>query len=67
MERKENETHSAFICELLNPKGRHFKGNTFLRLFLSVIENDTIDLDSARVKTEHYIGKKDIENKLIIC
>lgn len=63
MERKENETHSAFICELLNPKGRHFKGNTFLRLFLSVIENDTIDLDSARVKTEHYIGKKDIENK----
>jgi hypothetical protein len=63
MERKENETHSAFICELLNPKGAHFKGSTFLRLFLSVLENDTIEIDSAKVKTEHYIGKKDIEKK----
>jgi hypothetical protein len=63
MERKENETHSAFISELLNPKGTHFKGSTFLRLFLSILENDTIDLDSAKVKTEHYIGKKDIEKK----
>lgn len=63
MERKENETHSAFISELLNPNGTHLKGNAFLRLFLSVLENDTIDIDSAKVKTEHYIGKKDIEKK----
>jgi hypothetical protein len=63
MERKENETHSAFICELLNPKGTHLKGNAFLKIFLSVAENDTIDLVSAKVKTEHYIGKKDIEKK----
>lgn len=58
MERKENETHSAFLCELLNPKGSHLKGNLFLKLFLSTIENETIDADTAHVKTEHAIGHK---------
>lgn len=34
MERKEVETHSAFIYELLNPKGTHNKSDFFLKLFI---------------------------------
>ena len=34
MESKENDTHSNFIGELLNPQGSHFKGSIFLKLFL---------------------------------
>tara|TARA_R110002072_G_scaffold7503_2_gene40607 strand:- start:362128 stop:363405 length:1278 start_codon:yes stop_codon:yes gene_type:complete len=33
----ENSTHSAFIAELLNPRGSHHKGSQFLRLFLSKV------------------------------
>lgn len=63
MESKENETHSAFLAELLNPDGSHLKGNTFLRLFLQTIDNKTIDPQSAKVKVEHYIGPVDLINK----
>lgn len=56
METKENETHSAFLCELLNPEGSHLKGNLFLKLFLKTIGNETIDIKTAKVKTEHAIG-----------
>lgn len=79
MESKENATHSAFLGELLNPKGSHSKGGVFLKLFLETIsyiepngkneqEKETLDkprlvLDKAKVKLEHYVGVKDIENK----
>lgn len=63
MEKKENATHSAFLCELLNPVGTHLKGRTFLRIFLDVLRIETIDLDSANSKTEHYIGKVDYEKE----
>lgn len=57
MESKENETHSAFLAELLKPNGSHLKGNTFLKLFLSQIGNKTINPETANVDTEISIGK----------
>lgn len=63
MERAENKTHSAFLYELLNPDGSHLKGRLFLELFLNCVENKSIDLPSAKVKTEHYIGVRDDINK----
>ncbi len=63
METKENATHSAFLGELLNPEGSHNMGTIFLKLFLETLDLDHIDLDSARVKLEHYIGKIDYDEK----
>lgn len=37
MERKEVETHSAFLAELLNPNGNHGLGNKFLTTFIDTI------------------------------
>lgn len=59
METKENATHSAFLGELLNPEGSHNMGTIFLKLFLETIDLEHIDLDSAQVKLEHYIGERD--------
>lgn len=59
METKENNTHSAFIGELLNPRGSHLKGSEFLELFLKIIGNKSIDIQSAKVLLEKSIGKKD--------
>lgn len=59
MEHKENGTHSAFLGELLNPKGSHSKGNLFLQLFLQNINNNTIDINKASVVLEKYIGRRD--------
>lgn len=59
MERSENATHSAFISELLKPDGSHLKGDVFLRLFLKIIGNESLDVESARVITEYHIGKVD--------
>jgi len=63
MERSENSTHSAFISELLKPDGSHLKGDLFLRLFLKVTGNDTLELESAKVITEYYIGRVDAKGK----
>ncbi|MDR1461772.1 MAG: PD-(D/E)XK nuclease family protein [Azoarcus sp.] len=38
-ERYEVSTHSAFLFELLNPKGCHHQGRLFLDLFLETIRN----------------------------
>lgn len=59
MESRENETHSAFLCELLNPKGTHFKNSTFLKLFLQTIDNTKFDISTTKVKSEIHIGKID--------
>jgi len=37
LERKEVDTHSYFIYDLLNPKGSHNQGDTFLQIFLKQI------------------------------
>jgi hypothetical protein len=34
----EVRTHSAFIAELLNPKGSHGQKDVFLKLFLEVLD-----------------------------
>ncbi|RPG33259.1 MAG: hypothetical protein CBB72_009970 [Muricauda sp. TMED12] len=64
MEHKENGTHSAFLGELLNPKGSHSKGNLYLQLFLQTVGNETIILDKASVVLEKFIGKRDDANLL---
>ncbi|KAA9340134.1 PDDEXK-like family protein [Adhaeribacter soli] len=63
MERCENKSHSAFLAELLNPKGSHLKGSIFLRHFLKVLKDKTIDYKTAQVKAEHYIGPRDDKAK----
>lgn len=71
---KENEvrTHSAFIAELLNPKGSHNLKDTFLLLFLELLQKKKQENESwtkAKIETsnscnnfivekEKYIGVK---------
>ncbi|WP_299768219.1 PD-(D/E)XK nuclease family protein [uncultured Dokdonia sp.] len=75
IETKENKTHSAFLAELLNPKGSHKMGDVFLRLFIDVIdhnenheiktsEKSNFKTDKASVKVEYTIpGKIKLYNK----
>ncbi len=63
MESKENDTHSNFIGELLNPHGSHFKGNIFLKLFFQEINYTGINPESTSVYLEYFIGKRDDEGK----
>lgn len=55
---KEVSLHSKFISELLNPKGSHSLGDTFLLLFLEkfgVLEE--FNSKDIIVLTENYVGK----------
>ncbi len=64
MESKENETHSAFLGELLNPKGSHLLASKFLKLFLKHLDLENyIDAEKASVILEYFIGNVDLENK----
>lgn len=69
METRENATHSAFICELLNPNGSHLKGNLFLELFLitvknNILDNKPFDIHTSKVIPEHFIGQRnDLEKE----
>ena len=57
MESKENETHSAFLGELLNPKGSHGFGSLFLKLFLdNLVVDNSIDISTAKLTLEKSIG-----------
>jgi len=67
--------HSKFIAMLLNPKGKHGKGNLFLELFIKTISIDKCegaDCSIATVYTEKHsdVGRLDIviitKNKIII-
>tara|TARA_R110002033_G_scaffold66981_3_gene117968 strand:- start:15462 stop:16664 length:1203 start_codon:yes stop_codon:yes gene_type:complete len=62
MESRENDTHSAFLGELLNPKGSHNFGNVFLQLFLNQIDNTSLDVNNATVVLEYSIGANDHVN-----
>ena len=47
--------HSRFLCSMLNPKGLHYQGNIFLKLFLEKLPvglRDFIDLKRAMVLRE---------------
>jgi PD-(D/E)XK nuclease superfamily len=68
IESAENKTHSAFLGELLDPKGSHGMDDTFLRLFLKQIGYATQDADEKeRLQTsvvlEKHIGKRDDDAK----
>ncbi|QNK78668.1 PD-(D/E)XK nuclease family protein [Winogradskyella sp. PAMC22761] len=56
MESKENGTHSAFLGELLNPKGSHNFKSVFLGLFLQQLGCKGLDLNSAEVVLEYSLG-----------
>jgi len=61
-------THSAFLCELLNPKGSHGHHDIFLRLFIDLQRDkfgkhtlfldrfDSFDAISAKAYAESHIG-----------
>jgi len=69
MERLEVRTHSAFLYELLNPKGSHYQGYEYLKLFIEIVlqiedfnfENIVVD----RERNIKELGRVDlvIENK----
>ena len=59
IDKTSNETsvHSAFLADLLNPKGLHHMGDTFLRLFTDKFLNDmSFSTETAVVEREKYIG-----------
>ncbi|WBM75340.1 PD-(D/E)XK nuclease family protein [Saprospira grandis] len=56
----EVSTHSAFIADLLDPRGSHDRGSIFLKAFYDSILTE-LKFDPAanyEVAVEHYIGKK---------
>lgn len=57
MERNEVKTHSRFIAELLNPKGRHGQDNLFLKLFLNEVKVTDFETETANVYVEYYVGE----------
>lgn len=75
LETRENQTHSAFLREILDPQGLHEMGTVFLNHFLSLIKTilpdqnqkikilDQINSENCKVRTEHSIGKTDLIEK----
>lgn len=57
-ETNEVKTHSRFIGELLNPRGKHAQGTIFLDLFLDTVKNNSFTSHSCKIQIEKYIGKK---------
>lgn len=64
LESNENRTHSAFLAELLNPKGSHLMGSVFLEHFLSIIglQPDYLDTTETFVKLEHSVGVRNLDD-----
>lgn len=58
MESDEVKTHSAFIAELLNPKGNHSLEEKPLRLFVKIVFGEEFDIDyvSSFCHKEQHIG-----------
>lgn len=54
----EVKVHSAFIAELLNPKGSHGQDDIFLKLFLNHFCIKEFDTASAKIEVEKSIGMK---------
>ena len=60
MEANENRTHSAFLAELLNPKGSHLCGSLFLKLFLETVGyKGVLDVETTNCWVEWSIGRRD--------
>ncbi|MGJ8594132.1 MAG: PD-(D/E)XK nuclease family protein [Aquaticitalea sp.] len=72
IESRENNTHSAFLAELLDPKGSHRMGDVFLRLFFQTINTKQevkdllferfINSTKTKVTKEFHIGKRSDED-----
>lgn len=57
MTSNETSVHSAFLSDLLNPKGLHHMGDTFLRLFTDEFLNGmSFSTETAIAGREKYIG-----------
>ena len=57
MTSNETSVHSAFIADLLNPKGLHRTGTVFLDLFIKqVLPDMDFETKGAKVEREKYIG-----------
>ncbi|MES2063087.1 MAG: PD-(D/E)XK nuclease family protein [Bacteroidota bacterium] len=58
LESAEVRMHSAFIAELLNPKGSHGQKDTFLKLFIKsfCFKQNDIDTESCTVHVEKHTG-----------
>jgi hypothetical protein len=55
MERKEVETHSMFLYELLNPDGSHYQGTKYLEMFIKdVLELSDFDYKHVKVGRETF-------------
>ena len=76
IESRENKTHSAFLAELLDPKGSHKQEEKFLKLFLEVVGKELpegnavedltakfVNTTNTTVITEFSIGKRNDKNK----
>ena len=67
----EVQTHSAFIAELLNPKGSHGQGSVFLELFLNLEKigseyGGLSNYEDFKVYKEFHIKSDDSDNTGII-
>ena len=60
----EVRTHSAFIAELLNPRGSHGQGSLYLDRFLAQfgIAGQAFDSKRSKVEIEYHIGGIDAKN-----
>jgi len=58
LESSEVRMHSAFLAELLNPKGSHGQKDIFLKLFVEAFcfKENIIETISCKVKVEDHIG-----------
>ena len=58
---EEVRLHSAFLAELLNPKGSHGLQDAFLKEFIDVVGISDLNFETSNsiVSTEYYIGKKE--------
>ena len=52
IESRENKTHSAFLVELLNPKGTHLQKDIFLKLFLQVVQKEITEQENNGKKAQ---------------
>ena len=56
MERLEVNTHSAFLYELINPKGTHYQDDKYLRIFINeVLEIEDFNFEKVEVNRETLI------------
>jgi len=65
IETRENNTHSAFLADLLNPKGAHKMGDVFLRLFLQVVKPDIKPGNEENFKEKFPLKKFETNNAFV--